>query len=437
MVTEGVEWEVKQVLDSVTPGSPGYSEKSALAKTILKDGASWGDAGADSKALAHSNENMTCYACHSAWTTSCFGCHLSQTANQKKPNLHSEGGESRNWTSYNFQTLRDDIYFLARDGVVTKNRIAPARSACAVLVSSQNQNREWIYSQQQTVSAAGFAGTSFSTYVPHTVRTKETHGLHRLPRGQGGRQQRLDGRAAHAGHRLRELHRPLRLRGRGASRLRGRGGERARRAPGRPRLAAARARLSQGVRGPQGPRRKPHRGLSPSGRGGLAPAARRVPLRCPGQGRAQDLRRGPGRPQGLLRAHGLGPRLAPGPAALRRHQGRHLGGLAHDHDHRPGAEGRGGEPGAAGPPPLRLRLRDRPRGGPRGGGSAPRAARRQAHEQLRQAPGDLQRGRRARRGDVPDPGRHRGLRDHSHGGRGAGPRTTPSTPRCWLGSAPL
>ena len=176
MVTEGVEWEVKQVVDSVTPGNPGYSEKSALAKTILKDGASWGDAGADSKALAHSNENMTCYACHSAWTTSCFGCHLSQTANQKKPNLHSEGGESRNWTSYNFQTLRDDIYFLARDGVVTKNRIAPARSACSVLVSSQNQNREWIYSQQQTVSSGGFSGTSFSTYVPHTVRTRETMG---------------------------------------------------------------------------------------------------------------------------------------------------------------------------------------------------------------------------------------------------------------------
>jgi hypothetical protein len=52
--------------------------------------------------------------------------------------------------------------------------VAPARSACAILVSSQNQNREWIYSQQQTVSSGGFAGTSFSTYVPHTVRSRET-----------------------------------------------------------------------------------------------------------------------------------------------------------------------------------------------------------------------------------------------------------------------
>jgi len=95
-------------------------------------------------------------------------------ANQRKPNRHDEGGLSRNWTSYNFQTLRDDIYFLAKDGTVSGNRVAPARSACAVVVSSQNQNREWLYSQQQTTSAGGFAGTAFSTYVPHTVRSTET-----------------------------------------------------------------------------------------------------------------------------------------------------------------------------------------------------------------------------------------------------------------------
>jgi hypothetical protein len=174
MVTDGVEWEIKQVVDSITPGNPNYNEKSRLAKTILRDGKTWGSAAVDPKALAHPNSGMTCYACHSAWTTSCFGCHLSQKANQRKPMLHNEGGDSRNSISYNFQTLRDDSYFLARDGTVTKSRIAPARSACAVLVSSQNQNREWIYSQQQTTSSAGFAGTAFSTYVPHTVRTRET-----------------------------------------------------------------------------------------------------------------------------------------------------------------------------------------------------------------------------------------------------------------------
>ncbi|HEY5907943.1 MAG TPA: hypothetical protein VIZ31_07845, partial [Vicinamibacteria bacterium] len=186
MVSEGVEWEVRQVVDAVTPGSATYNEKAALAKTMQRGGQTWGNREADAKALAHSNDNMTCYACHSAWTTSCFGCHLSQKANEKKPNLHSEGGESRNWTSYNFQTLRDDIFFLAKDGAVTKNRVAPARSACSVLVSSQNQNREWIYSQQQTVSSGGFAGTAFSTYVPHTVRTKETMGCTDCHVAKGG-----------------------------------------------------------------------------------------------------------------------------------------------------------------------------------------------------------------------------------------------------------
>ena len=186
MVTDGVEWDVPQVVDSITPGNPRYSELSRLAKTMQRDGTTWGDAGVDPKALAHANSSMTCYSCHSAWTTSCFGCHLSMRANQKKPNLHNEGGKSRNWTSYNFQTLRDDIYFLARDGTVTKNRIAPARSACAVVVSSQNQNREWIYSQQQTVSSGGFSGTAFSTYVPHTVRGKETQGCTDCHVAKGG-----------------------------------------------------------------------------------------------------------------------------------------------------------------------------------------------------------------------------------------------------------
>src|SRR3989442_12044080 len=63
---------------------------------------------------------------------------------------------------------------LVKDGNVTGNRLAPARSSCAVLVSSQNQNRDWLYYMQQTVSPQGLSGTAFSTFVPHTVRAKET-----------------------------------------------------------------------------------------------------------------------------------------------------------------------------------------------------------------------------------------------------------------------
>src|SRR5260370_151582 len=84
---------------------------------------------------------MACYSCHSAWVPTCFGCHLEMTANQKMPMLHNEGLATRNWTSYNFQILRDDIYMLGVDGTVTGNRIAPVLSACAVLCSSQNGER--------------------------------------------------------------------------------------------------------------------------------------------------------------------------------------------------------------------------------------------------------------------------------------------------------
>jgi hypothetical protein len=177
MVVPGRWWRVPQTLDTISPNAAhpeDYSVKSRYAKTMRTDNATWGDVPADNNLLAHRDENMTCFACHSSWVTSCFGCHLSMTANRKMPNRHNEGGNSRNFTTYNYQVLRDDIFMLGRDGTVTGNRIAPVRSSSAVLVSSQNQNREWIYSQQQTVSAEGYSGQTFNTHVPHTVRGKET-----------------------------------------------------------------------------------------------------------------------------------------------------------------------------------------------------------------------------------------------------------------------
>lgn len=173
MVNPGQEWEVIQVFDTIRPGRPHYNEKARLAKTMQVDGKSWGVA-ADDQSLAHSNRKMTCYSCHSAWLPTCFGCHLQQTANQRTPMLHNEGLTTRNYISYNFQILRDDMYMLGIDGTVTNHRVAPIRSACAVLVSSQNADRDWSYYQQQTVSAEGFSAQAFSPFVPHTVRTRET-----------------------------------------------------------------------------------------------------------------------------------------------------------------------------------------------------------------------------------------------------------------------
>src|SRR5262245_16802047 len=179
MVDEKLSWTLSQVKDIIDPNHPKYNEKARLAKTVRfgKDNNfEWGNVPLDAKgmpdenALAHCNQNMSCIACHSSWNPSCFGCHLPQKANKKMPALHNEGDVQRNYVAYNFQTLRDDVYMLARDGDVTGNKIGPARSSCAIHVGSYNQNRDSIYVQQQTISADGLSGIAFSTNVPHTVR---------------------------------------------------------------------------------------------------------------------------------------------------------------------------------------------------------------------------------------------------------------------------
>jgi hypothetical protein len=173
MVEPDLAWEVTQVADTIDPDSPHYNRRAHLAKTVRFEGDRivWGDVPAGrEQACAHANGRMNCVACHSAWNPSCFGCHLPQRANKKMPQLHNEGDITRNYVSYNFQTLRDDVFMLARDGNATGNRIGPARSSCAIHVGSYNANRESIYVQQQTISAEGMAGIAFSTNVPHTVR---------------------------------------------------------------------------------------------------------------------------------------------------------------------------------------------------------------------------------------------------------------------------
>lgn len=172
MVDREKTWEVVQTAATIDPADSHYNVLSHMAKTVGLNPQNQLEWGGDPQreACAHTGATMSCIACHSSWNPSCFGCHLPQKANQKMPSLHADGAVSRNYVSYNFQTLRDDVYMLARDGNVTGNRIGPARSSCAIHVSSYNQNRENIYTQQQTISAEGLSGIAFSTNVPHTVR---------------------------------------------------------------------------------------------------------------------------------------------------------------------------------------------------------------------------------------------------------------------------
>ena len=113
-------------------------------------------------------------------------------ANQRTPLNKYEGVNTRNFTSYNPQVVRDDVFQLGIDATYKDHRLAVIRSSSAVLVSSQNANREWVYSQQQTVSAEGFSGQAFNpAFHPHHQRRRHHQKLRGLPRLRRQRQQRL------------------------------------------------------------------------------------------------------------------------------------------------------------------------------------------------------------------------------------------------------
>ncbi len=181
-------WEVPQTIDTITPGNPHYNAKSAYAKTLQRDGETWGaipDSQRDCmRKLAHDDSAISCQVCHTSWATSCFGCHLPMKANMLKPLNKFEGTNSRNYTPYNPQVIRDDVFMLGVDGTVKSNRhndrlgltgafrkekMAVLRSSSAVVVGSQNASREWFYSQQQTVSAEGYSGQAFNPHFAHTT----------------------------------------------------------------------------------------------------------------------------------------------------------------------------------------------------------------------------------------------------------------------------
>ncbi|MGH8010858.1 MAG: hypothetical protein ACREQ3_28055, partial [Candidatus Binatia bacterium] len=117
---------------------------------------------------------MTCFTCHSSWMTSCFGCHLPQEANQKAEKYHYEGGYSRQYSSYNPQVVREDIFMLGTHGTTKNHKIAPVRSSSALALSSVNINRQRFYIQQPPVSTPGYSSQAFNPHFPHTVRTTET-----------------------------------------------------------------------------------------------------------------------------------------------------------------------------------------------------------------------------------------------------------------------
>ena len=175
MLTPDLQWEVVQTKDTVTPGNEHYNELSRYAKTIQRDGTTWG-ATADPSKRAHSDDQMTCYACHTSWMTSCSGCHMPQESNSKTEMHHYEGTTTRNFASYNPQVIRTDSFMIGINGTTKGHRIAPVRSSSALVISSINALRDHIYMQQPPISAPGYSSQAFNAHVPHTVRARETQG---------------------------------------------------------------------------------------------------------------------------------------------------------------------------------------------------------------------------------------------------------------------
>jgi hypothetical protein len=184
LVTEGLEWRVKQVHDSIDPSSKDYNSRAAKAKLVTKlqgDSTTYShvsaqqarDPASEGK-LAHPNSEMSCFACHSSWTTACGGCHLPIQANWKSTTNHYEGKETRNWATYNPQVARDEMYQLGRHGPAKNGKIVPIRSSSALILSSVDSNRQKIYVQQPPTASSGHSSQAFAPHFPHTVRTTET-----------------------------------------------------------------------------------------------------------------------------------------------------------------------------------------------------------------------------------------------------------------------
>jgi hypothetical protein len=175
MLDPGLEWKMSLVRNSVDPASPAYNEKAARAKLMSRNTSTlaWGKS-VSAGSLAHSDDSLECYTCHTSWTTSCAGCHLPIEANAKTARHHYEGGETRNYASYNPQVARDDMFLLGRREPAAGGKIAPVRSSSALVLSSTNSSRERIYIQQPPIAASGYSSQAFNPHYPHTERKTET-----------------------------------------------------------------------------------------------------------------------------------------------------------------------------------------------------------------------------------------------------------------------
>ena len=136
-------------------------------------------------------------------------CRSRPTA--KTERHHYEGGETRNYATYNPQVARDDMFLLGHRETAAGGKIAPFRSSSALVLSSTNANREHIYVQQPPISASGYSSPGVQPALSAYRAQGRDQDLRRLPSVGEQRQQRHHGAVADVRHQLREFRRLPRL----------------------------------------------------------------------------------------------------------------------------------------------------------------------------------------------------------------------------------
>ena len=328
------------------------------------------------------------------------GCHLPIEANAKTERHHYEGGETRNYATYNPQVARDDMFLLGRREPAAGGKIAPVRSTSALVLSSTNSSRERIYVQQPPIAASGYSSQAFNPHYPHTERKTETKTCSDCHLSKDNDNNAIMAQLLALGNELRQLRRLQRVRRR-RRRDQRRHGHRVGRAAGRDRQLSAPVRVSGLVRAAREERPTLAARLQPRRRRCALPAvARRVSVRRGRQQRRAGLRRREHRQQGRVAACDHG---AVQPARARhahRLEGRDLRRAADESADPSAAQHRRqdaqGEPGAAVPSDLQLRVHHGCAGRP-DPHRREHAGRRRAAQQLPEARADVESERRAER----------------------------------------
>ncbi|MDP6943809.1 MAG: hypothetical protein QF464_06625, partial [Myxococcota bacterium] len=162
----GIELEIPQTMDTVTPGHPRYNP---VAEQSM---------GVNDQGFSHTDE-MECYTCHASWTPSCYGCHVEIDMTQDAA-YHTTGAMvpgrpsgGRKWV-----TLNDLVLMRNTDGKIAPSMPAERFFMTLVGPGAEEGDKVDLYASKPrtytfdegTDHARTIAGFGQRTFNPHTTR---------------------------------------------------------------------------------------------------------------------------------------------------------------------------------------------------------------------------------------------------------------------------